>query len=148
MPPGRNRYLARGERRIVRAFPGAGVRVIAEDGVEHVVLEGFRDLYKVLLKMPLGERWDVIAADKYSIVEIVSLGDRIRLGMVADIDWPWPPPPVEAGDFELTQEAGKLYLKGFFEYRPRDKSVYLRIATRINKFRILLRDILASRPGG
>ncbi len=119
--------------------------IISEE-IESVVLEGFRDLYRVLLKMPLGGRWDVIAADKYSVVEIVSLGDRIRLGMVAELDWPWPPPAVDAGDFRLTHDGRRLYLKGFFEYRPRDKGVYLRIASRINRFRVLLRDILNQRP--
>ncbi|GEM_PF-1863221 len=123
-----------------------GVRAIGED-VESVVLEGFRDLYKVLLRMPLGGRWDVIAVDKYSIVEIVSLGDKIRLGMIADLEWPWPPPSVDPGDFRLDYDGRRLYLKGFYEYRPRDRSVYLRIASRINKFRVLLRNILAQAPG-
>lgn len=136
-----------------KGLVSGGVRAIGED-VESVVLEGFRDLYKVLLKMPLGGRWDVIAADKYSIVEIVSLGDKIRLGMVADLDWPWSPPEIDPGDFRLDYDGQRLYLKGFYEYRPKDRGVYLRIAARINKFRVLLREILAyaqarsSREGG
>lgn len=112
-------------------------------GVRLMLLEGYGDLFRVLSRQPIGGRWDLLVVDKYMITEILSLGKTIRVGMVAEVKTDLVPPELENdSEVEIEHDGEKLVIKSFAEYEALSSMVYYAIVTKINKFRVMLRNIL------
>ena len=113
------------------------------DGMNFILLEGYRDLFKILSRQPVGGLWDIIAVDKYMITEILSRGKVIELGMVAELKIRAFPQELAGNpEYEVEYVGDRLVIKSFSEYEAVSNMVYYAIATKINRFRAQLRSIL------
>ncbi|PLJ77905.1 hypothetical protein [Infirmifilum sp. SLHALR2] len=120
-------------------------RTFELDGVKFTLLEGFKDLYRVLAAQPVGERWDVLAVDEYMTAEVVSMGNVVRVALYAEVDTEKIPEQVPADqDIEVEAEPGKVKLRFLADYTFQGRTTALAIVNRVNKFRGVLSSILSS----
>ena len=112
-------------------------------GIRLMLLEGYRNLFRILSRQPIGGRWDLIAVDKYMITEILSQGKIIKVGIIAEVSIDFIPPELENNqEVEIEHNGEKLIIKSYTEYEALSNMVYYAIVTKINKFRAMLRNIL------
>ncbi|MGC9107440.1 MAG: hypothetical protein ACP5IE_04540 [Infirmifilum sp.] len=114
------------------------------EGIKFYILEGFQKLYRVLASLEKNPKWDVLALDQYMTVEIVSLGDKVRLAMYAEVDGKKLPPDImQQEEVEIEVREEKIILKSFYEYPAMSKYTAMAIVKRINSFRQVLSSILS-----
>ncbi|QOJ78583.1 hypothetical protein IG193_07445 [Infirmifilum lucidum] len=118
-------------------------RTFEIEGVKFTILEGFRDLHRVLSSQPPNARWDVLVLDRYMTAEIVSLGNRVRVALYAEVETEKTPESMPADqDIDFEVEPGKVKLRFLGDYTFQGRTTVIAIINRINKFREVLSRIL------
>ncbi|MEZ0346741.1 MAG: hypothetical protein ABWK01_09335 [Infirmifilum sp.] len=121
----------------------AGSRSFEIEGIKFILVEGFRDLYRVLTQLEPNSRWDVLALDKYMTAEIVSFGKNVKVMMYAELETETMPSQLlEQKDVDVEVKDGKLILRSYVEYGLFGKTTVMAIISKINDFRKTLSSIM------